>query len=138
MRRLVLDPGVLVSALVSGHGPPARLLDRWREGAFDLVVSPRLLTELAGVLTRPKFRLILTEREASEFVSVLAREAVTIDDPASAVRLTRDPDDDYLVALAQASSADFVVSGDRDLVELAGVDPPVLRPRNALERVHGD
>lgn len=53
MRRVVVDPNVLISARLSPGGTPARLLTAWMEGQFELVVSPALLVELTGVLDRP-------------------------------------------------------------------------------------
>jgi uncharacterized protein len=54
--RAVLDPGVLVSALITPTGTPAKLLLAAREGSFDLVASSLLLEELTAVLKRDKFR----------------------------------------------------------------------------------
>ena len=56
MPRAVLDPNVLVSALISPAGPSARLLLELRAGSFELVISPNLLGELAEVLGRERFR----------------------------------------------------------------------------------
>lgn len=56
MLRVVIDPGVLVSAHISGQGAPAELIRRWIEGQIDILVSPLLLEELDGVLHRPKLR----------------------------------------------------------------------------------
>jgi predicted nucleic acid-binding protein len=50
-------------------------------------------------------------------------------------RATRDPKDDYLVALAQATHVDFLVSGDHDLTALAAALPPVLTPAAFLRRL---
>jgi len=54
--RAVLDPNVLVSALISPAGPPREIVGAWMQGRFDLVASPALLGELRDVLERPKFR----------------------------------------------------------------------------------
>jgi predicted nucleic acid-binding protein len=56
VRRVVLDCNVFVSALLSSDGTPAQILERWADGAFDLIISPLLLAELERVLSRPKFR----------------------------------------------------------------------------------
>lgn len=129
MRRVVLDPNVLISARLSPNGTPGRLLTAWMDGQFDLVVSPKLLAELAGVLARPKFRRWLTTGEAREFVERLQTGAALTADPSKAASSTPDPDDDYLVALAQKANADCLVSGDRDLTSLAELNPQVLTPR---------
>ncbi len=133
--RAVLDPNVLVSALLSPLGPPGRIVSDWIEGRFELVVSPDLLSELAEVLARPKFRRWITHQAGAEFVAGLAVDAHVVDDPPAEPSLSPDPDDDYLLALARAANADYLVSGDNDLISLADPDPPVLAPRAFLDRV---
>ena len=125
--RVVLDPGVLISALLSPRGAPARLYLLWLGGEFELVVCPHLLEELEGVIRRPKFHDLVTPNAVEEFVDVIRRGAITVENPVIAEAVTRDPGDDYLVALAQAANVDHLVSGDKDLTSLAAtVSPPVL------------
>jgi uncharacterized protein len=133
--RVVIDPGVLVSALISRVGTPAGLLRQWLEGAFDLLVSPALLAELEDVLSRSKFRRHFTDRQASAFIALLRERALEVADADDVDPLTRDPADDYLVALARAAGADLLVSGDKHLTSLA--DPPVrvITPRDLLTRL---
>lgn len=135
MLRVVLDPGVLVSAVISQTGPPAEILDRWREGELDLILSPKLLNELEDVLLRPKFRDVASEEEARAYAEALAREGLLVRDPEEIPEVTADPGDDYLVALAIAAAADALVSGDKDLTELVDPPVPVLTPRRLLERL---
>jgi uncharacterized protein len=133
VRRAVLDPNVLISARLSPNGTPGQLLMAWMDGQFELVLSPALLAELAGVLDRPKFRRWLTADEARAFVSKLRTGAILIDDPPTAAPSTPDPGDDYLVALARKANADCLVSGDGDLTGLADPQPPVFTPRTFLD-----
>lgn len=131
--RAVIDPGVLVSAALSPAGTPARIVEVWKGGGFELVVSEALLGELETVLLRPKFRRYLTEAEALEYVGRFGRLAKVATDPEVVPRITPDPRDDYLVALARCSRADFLVSGDPHLTGLEDPRPPVLSPRAYLE-----
>jgi uncharacterized protein len=133
--RVVADPGVLVSGVLSRAGAPAELLDRWRAGEFDLVVSPKLLGELEEVLLRPKFRPFISEDDARDYVDVLAAEGVLVPDPDEAPAVTPDPDDDYLVAVAVAGGADAIVSGDAHLTELEDRPTPVVTPRGFVDRL---
>ena len=135
MPRVVVDPGVFVAALISRTGTPARLLRHWLDGAFDLLVAPAVLTELAEVIAREKLRRHFTLRQANAFVALLRERGVDIPDPEYVEARTRDPADDYLLAVAESGSADVVVSRDKDLTEL--VDPPVLvlTPAEFLERL---
>jgi uncharacterized protein len=129
MRRVVCDVGVVISGLLSAEGPPGRLLDRWRDGVFDLVVPPLWLAELARVLERPKISRYLEPGDAEEFLAAIRLQAELVDDPQAQPGLTRDPGDDYLVALARAADADFLISGDAHLTGLPDAEPPVLTPR---------
>jgi len=131
--RVVLDPGVLISALLSPRGTPARLYLLWLSGEFELVACPHLIEELEGVLRRPKFRDLVTPDEVDEFVEIIRRGAISVENPVIAEGVTRDPGDDYLVALAQAANVDYLVSGDKDLTSLTTVSPPVLSPAAFLD-----
>ena len=135
MIRVVVDPGVLISALLSPSGSPAAILLAWRGGAIDIVVCPMLLDEVATVLARPKFRPYVTGAEADAYVAILRREATMADDPVPLQGATRDPGDDYLVALARDVRARYLVSGDRHLTELEHPEPPVLTPRDLIDRL---
>jgi len=132
--RAVVDPGVLIAAFLSPRGAPAALFRQWVDGVFDLIVSPKLLAELERVLLRPKFRAYATEAEARVFIAVLAGKALMIADPADVERVTPDPGDDYLVALARAARASVLVSGDRHLTRLS-IDPPLITPRAFLDEL---
>lgn len=128
----MLDSGVLIAALLSPAGSPARLLVAWIEGHYELVVSETLLDELTRVLARPKFRRYLSIEDAAEYVRLLRDTATLVDDPPPRTGLTPDPGGDYLVALARAANARFLVSGDAHLTGLAEPEPPVLTPRQFL------
>jgi putative PIN family toxin of toxin-antitoxin system len=126
---------VLIAALISGNGAPRALLWSWLEGAFELVACPLLLAELERVLLRPKFRAYVTAREVRTYVALLYRLAAVHPDPQVTRGLTPDPGDDYLVALARAAAAHFLVSGDSHLTRISRPQPPVLTPRAFLKLV---
>ena len=133
--RVILDPNVLVSAVVA-RGVSADLLDLWlTDRPFQLVVCPTLIAELRGVLARPKFRRWITAEEATAFVDLLEREAEPWIDPGEMTPATGDPKDDELVALYRSCQADLLVSGDSDLLDLAADDVTVLTPGALHERL---
>ena len=109
------------------HGPT--------QGRFDLIVSPQLLGELRDVLARPKLRRWVSDPAAAEYVEGLTDAALLIDDPPAQPGLSPDPDDDYLITLARAAGADYLVSGDHHLTGLADPTPPVLTPREFRDRL---
>ena len=131
MVRLVLDTNVFVSALMSTSGPPARLLDAWYEGAFEIVVSEALLDEAARVLGRGKFSGV--ERDAALVLDDLRQRGAHVSDPPPGAALLDDPADEFLVQLALAADADALVSGDAHLTALPPSVCPVLTPREAVE-----
>jgi putative PIN family toxin of toxin-antitoxin system len=136
LTRAVLDPNVLVSAFISQRGGSSdRIVRAWREGAFELVVSPQLIAELADVLGRPKFALQAADGRAEAYITALAGDAIEIDDPPDPPSVSPDAGDDYLIALARASGADVIVSGDGHLTQLVNPTPPVLTPRQFIEQL---
>lgn len=136
MIRVVVDPGVFVSGLISGGGSPtATVLDRADAGRIELLVCPALLAELEAVLFRPKFRRWFSEPVARELIRRLRALATEHPDPEVGALRTRDPNDDYLLALAMATGADSVVAGDRDLLEAQQTVVAVWTPRELADRV---
>ena len=131
MTRAVLDPGVLVSSLITPTGTPAKLLTATRGGSFELIVSPLVLEELKLVLSREKFRRYVDLGVVDQYVELLRRDAAMADDPAEPPPIRcADPEDDYLIALAHSRGA-ALVSGDGHLLELAG-EIPVFTPSEFL------
>ena len=129
--RAVLDPNVLISALLSGTGAPAEILRRWRRGDIELVTSVLLIDELARALVYPKIRRRIAQADGDEFVALLRVAAPPLADPDELPPAhSADPDDDYLIALASHSRS-VLVSGDRHLLELAD-RIPIMSPREFL------
>jgi putative PIN family toxin of toxin-antitoxin system len=133
--RAVVDPGVLIAGLIASGGATADIIRAWQRGLFELVVSAHLLEELTDTLLRPKFRRWIAENDAIAFVEVLRLSAMVVEDPVTVDRVSRDPDDDYLIALARASAAHVLVSGDDDLTSIARNKPPIVTPRRFLATV---
>jgi len=115
--RVILDTNVLISGLLVAHGVPAKLLDAWERGAFTLIACNALIAELREVAARPFFR----ERLGAGAVEVLAgglRDFTAFyENPPRGARAP-DPKDSFLLALAEASAADFLVTGDKRLLSL--------------------
>lgn len=131
MLRAILDPNVIVSALLSPSGAPGELLRRWREGHFDVVLSPALIAELERVLRYPKLARRIPPHDAALVVATLLRHGVQAPDPPGPPQLEPpDPGDAYLVALAEAERC-ALVSGDRGVLSLAE-RAPIFAPRQFL------
>ena len=123
--RVVLDTNVLLSALVFARQPIARLRSAWQAGAFVPLASTATTQELIRVLAYPKFRLAEAEREELLADYLPWAEVVTVPHPPPPVPDCRDPLDLPFLHLAVAGRADALVTGDADLLELAGAWPDV-------------
>lgn len=131
--RAVLDPNVLIAAILSPRGAPAQIVSRWLAGEFELLISESLLDELEGSMTYPKLRRRIAEADAAAFVDLLRDAAILAPDPHDVPRRSADPGDDYLLALAEQERA-VLVSGDQHLLDLKK-DLPVLTPREFAEQL---
>jgi putative PIN family toxin of toxin-antitoxin system len=132
--RAVLDANVLVSALLSRAGAPARLVERWFAGEFELVVCRTLLDEVERTLAQPKIRKRVTSEDGASFVRLLEQLAEVVADPESPPPVhSADPGDDYLLALAARERAQLV-SGDAHVLALED-KLPISSPRRFLDQL---
>ena len=125
--RAVVDVNVLISGVLSAKGSSAEILRASRDGQFELVVSELLLAELKRTLAYPKLRKRVPPEKAAAFANWVRDHGSLAQDPESPPPVgSRDPDDDYLLALAINCRA-YLVTGDTDLLVL-GDDLPILTP----------
>lgn len=116
--RLVIDTNVLISALLASTSLPAQLIVLWREGRFELLTSAKQLDELARVTRYPKIRERLAPALAGRLVNELRDLAVPVT-KLPMITASTDPNDNFLLAMATAGAAEFLVTGDkRDLLAL--------------------
>ena len=115
--RLILDTNILVSALLSPRGTAAKLLAAWERKTYDLVACDALVQEVREVSSRPYFRARL-RASAAELLAAGVRDFSFFCRDLPTVPFAADPKDSYLLALAQVSQADFLVTGDKQLLSL--------------------
>lgn len=120
MIRAVLDVNVLVSALISPSGTPAKILGAWRDERFVVVTSEPILAEFERVVRQPRFspRYGLTGPRVRRLVRGLRQFALVTASTLEVHGVARDPDDDMLLACAVEGDADYLVTGDQDLLAL--------------------
>jgi putative PIN family toxin of toxin-antitoxin system len=122
-----------VSGLINPYGAPARVIQAVADRRVTAVVSEHLLDELAAVLVRPKFRRWVSVEDALAFVEALRNHGNVHDPPNPSPEFVRDPEDAYLVALAEGADA-VIVTGDDDLLA-ADLTRPAITPRALAERL---
>jgi uncharacterized protein len=115
--RLILDTNILLSALLSPLGAPAKLLDAWERKVFALVAYDALIAELRDAAGRPFFRARL-RASAAELLAAGLRDFSFFCRDLPTGPTAPDPKDSYLLALAEASQAEFLVTGDQELISL--------------------
>lgn len=115
--RLVIDTNVLLSALMSSVSPSAKILALWRIHKFDLLTAEEQIDEIACVTRYPRIRARIAPALAGRLVNRL-RDVATVIDRLPKVDLSPDPDDNYLLALAEPGHAQFLVTGDKPLLSL--------------------
>jgi uncharacterized protein len=109
--RVVLDTNILFSALISPHGKPDVIYRAWRSARFEIVTSRLQLDEIRRASRYPKFRAVLQPARVGTMVNNLQRAMVLEELPLTAE--ADDPDDAFLLAMALAGNADYLVTGDR-------------------------
>jgi putative PIN family toxin of toxin-antitoxin system len=135
--RVVVDTGILVSALIRPKGTIGDVLHALRDGRFTVIYSTPMMLEVTEVLGRPKIQeKYHVQADDIEVLINLVRLRGELVIPKQTITVCRDPKDNKFLEAALAGEADAIVTGDDDLLALhpfEGVD--ILRPAELLERL---
>ena len=110
--RVILDTNVLISALLVQAGTPGLIYHAWTDGAFTLLSCQSQLDELRATLRKPSLAERIRPHHAGHMINELKDMAVMVD-PLPRVVRSPDPNDDFLLAAAEAGHADYLVTCDR-------------------------
>ena len=132
--RVVLDTNVLVSGLAYPGSVPGRIVGVWRQGGLDVVLSRYILDEMVRVLPRLS-RIHLSSSEIRDLADSLMFLADIVEPDAEQDSSLRDPADQPVLATLRASKADYLITGDKDLLALAD-KYPIVTPSTFWAR-HG-
>jgi len=118
--RVVLDANQFVSAVLVPGGRPAQILQAWRTGHFELVLSPAILAEIRRVLLYPRLQRKhgWSEAQIDDFLAGITSAATLMPGTLSIQAVPDDPTDDKYVACALEAGAKYIVSGDKHLTRL--------------------
>lgn len=130
--RYVLDTNVIVSALLFPESKPGQaFFEACTRG--ELLLSDETVEEIADVLRRQKFDRYVLPVERDHFLATLIRQAKLVQ-PTERIRVCHDPKDDKWLELAVSGSAASLISGDRDLLQLASIRGiPIVTPARFVE-----
>lgn len=122
--RIVIDTNLLLSIIITPNSTPDRVFQEWAKESYILLVSQPLLSELEDVTSREKFKkgysfvkeigaeMLTTLRDGAEVVEVIPNNKLSVH--------SRDPEDDFLLKTALEGKADYLITGDEDLLVLNG------------------
>ena len=121
MLKVVLDTNIFASATISQKGNPAKILALWRQQKFELIVTEKIMQEAWRVLFYPRVREIsvLSTQEVTNLLLRLHNSATFIPTTLDLNVIEKDPTDDKYIIAALEGQADYIVSGDKHLLELA-------------------
>lgn len=121
--RVVLDTNVLVSGLAYPASIPGQIVGAWRQGALDMVLSRYILGEVARVLPRLNHRLRWPEADFADLIDILAIQSDLVEPLPVPKGTARDAADPPVLGTLLAAQADYLITGDQDLLALAGRHP---------------
>lgn len=120
--RVLIDTNVFISYLLNPHsaGVIQGIFRAWGEGRFTLLLPELLLDEIMVTVTgKPHLRKKTSSEELKEFLDIIGTLGEVISKVAEPIpKVTRDPKDDYLLAYALVGAADYLITGDEDLLAL--------------------
>ncbi len=121
--RVVLDTNVLLSGIAYPASIPGKIMAAWRHGSVEVLLSAYILDELRHVLPRLAHRHGLSSAEIDDLVDALSIQVEIIEPQPGAEPDLRDVDDQpvlgTLLAALKTSGADYLITGDKDLLAIA-------------------
>ena len=120
MLRVVLDTNQFVSSVIIKKGPPAQLLQAWKNHTYILITSRQIIEEIKKALHYPRIvkKYHLHEREIEALINLIEHEAIILPAPSKIHVIKEDPDDNKILACALEAKAQYIVSGDKHLLKL--------------------
>lgn len=131
--KVIIDSNVLVSIL-KGSKSLSALYKAFKQKRFKLIISSEILKELAAVLYRPS--LGINPKDIKELFKLIKMKAIRVKPRRLHIDICRDPADNFILELALESKADFIVTGDKDLLVLKHFRKiPIVTPKKFINRL---
>lgn len=135
MLKVVIDTNVFISGLIKS--PSCRkIIKAFAETKFRLVISPQILDELLGVISRPKFHNLITKETAEKLIETIKTQAILVKPTQRFEVIKDDASDNRFLEAAFESEADFIVSEDKHLLSVKSFHPPIITPNEFLKRLN--
>jgi hypothetical protein len=137
MPKVIIDTNLFVSAFLKETAISRSLLNEWKKGSFVLIISEPILEEIVKVLSRPRIMNLtkISKGEIRELANLLIERAEIVK-PKRKFYLARDPKDNMFLEAAFAGKADYLVTGDKDLLALKKFrKTKIINTRDFLNRL---
>ena len=132
---IVLDTNVLLSGVAYPNSVPGKVIAAWKNGGIDVILSHYILDELQRVLPRLNHRLGWSQQEIQDFIDSLAFLADIVEPLTAKEQKLRDEADQPVLGTLLASKANYLVTGDKDLLAISNIYP-ILSPAQ-FRQLHG-
>jgi putative PIN family toxin of toxin-antitoxin system len=132
---IVLDTNVLLSGVAYPNSVPGKVIAAWKNGGIDVILSHYILDELQRVLPRLNHRLGWSQQEIQDFIDSLAFLADIVEPLTAKEQKLRDEADQPVLGTLLASKANYLVTGDKDLLAISNIYP-ILSPAQFWQ-LHG-
>ncbi len=118
--RAVVDTNIIVSGFINKFGPPYQLVSKLQKDLLVLIVTGELWAEYEEVLSRPKLikQLSISEEAIAAILRRVQRRAIMVTSSKNLPIEIRDPKDEKVFAAALGGKADYLITGDEDLLDL--------------------
>ena len=132
--KVVLDANIYVSSLISTQGNPKRIMEGWERNQFDVLVPASMIDEIGRVLRYPRIvkRHRQDERSIQRFLELLSSQAVMVDPTVVLDVIQEDQSDNRYLECAIEGKAQYIISGDKHLLELGEYKGIVILPPAAF------
>lgn len=121
MLRIVIDTNMFVSSLLTRQCDAAQVLKAWRKRQFLLLASSAIIAEIQATLSRPSIRkkYAIQDEEIEQLVALLEQDALVVPGQADVIgSIPDDPKDEMFLSCALDGEADYIISGDKHLLNL--------------------
>lgn len=134
MTVVVLDANVLAPGFVGTASASVRLVDLWRAGAYELVVSAHLLGELARAFADPYYAARLSAAQAGRILALVRSDAHLTELTVPVSGVATQPKDDLVLSTALSGGAGYLATRDKQLLKLGGyLGVTILHPADLLD-----
>ncbi len=132
--KVVLDANIYVSSMVNTQGNPSRIMAQWEQGKIDVLASPSIINEVGRVLRYPRIvkRHRQDEKAIQRFLELLSSEAVVVEPTEVLDVVKQDESDNRYLECAIEGKAQYIISGDRHLLELGEYEGVIILPPAAF------